>query len=131
MLTLLLAVSLISFMLVSASPIDPVQQYILGLGTAVSSEQRAEIEEYWGVNEPPTERYLHWLSEVLHGNLGESALYRRPVADIIGERFFNSLALMLCAWGLSGIVGFLLGCVMGMHRDRWQDKLLKKICYSI
>ena len=44
-LTLLLAVSVISFALVSASPIDPVQQYILGLGTAVSPEQRAEIED--------------------------------------------------------------------------------------
>ena len=42
-LSLLLAVSIISFVLVSASPIDPVQQYILGLGTAVSPEQRAEI----------------------------------------------------------------------------------------
>ena len=50
---LLLAVSIIAFALVCASPIDPVQQYILGLGTAVSAEQRAEIEAYWGVNEPP------------------------------------------------------------------------------
>lgn len=47
-LSLLLAVSVISFILVTASPVDPVQQYILGLGTAVSPEQRAEIEEYWG-----------------------------------------------------------------------------------
>ena len=43
--TLLLAVSVISFALVTASPVDPVQQYILGLGTAVSPEQRAEIED--------------------------------------------------------------------------------------
>ena len=100
--SLLLAVSIISFVLVSASPVDPVRQYILGLGTAVSLEQRAEIESYWGIDEPPAERYLGWLFEVLNGNLGESAIYRRPVADIIGERFWNSLALMLCAWILAG-----------------------------
>ena len=128
---LLLAVSIIAFALVCASPIDPVQQYILGLGTAVSAEQRAEIEAYWGVNEPPVERYLGWLSELLRGNLGESALYRRPVADIIGARFVNSLALMLCAWVLAGIIGFSLGCVMGMFRDRWPDKVLKKVCYLL
>jgi peptide/nickel transport system permease protein len=63
--SLLLAVSIISFVLVSASPVDPVQQYILGLGTAVSPEQRAEIEDYWGVNEPPIERYFSWFSELL------------------------------------------------------------------
>lgn len=52
-LSLLLAVSLIAFVLVTASPVDPVQQYILGLGTAVSPEQRAQIEAYWGVDQPP------------------------------------------------------------------------------
>ena len=129
--SLLLAVSVIAFALVNLSPIDPVQQYILGLGTAVSPEQRAEIEDYWGVNEPPVERYFTWLGELLKGNMGQSALYRRPVADIIGERFVNSLALMLAAWVLSGIVGFALGCVMGMFQDRWPDSIIKKICYLL
>lgn len=129
--TLLLAVSIITFVLITASPIDPVRQYIMGLGTAVSPEQRTEIEDYWGVNEPPVERYFNWLSELLKGNLGESAIYRRPVADIIRERFLNSFALMLCAWVLSGVSGFILGCVMGMYRDRLPDKILKKICYII
>ena len=49
--SLLLAVSVIAFALVCASPVDPVSQYITSLGTAVSSEQRAELEAYWGVNE--------------------------------------------------------------------------------
>lgn len=129
--SLLLAVSVIAFALVDMSPIDPVQQYILSLGTAVSPEQRAEIEAYWGVNEPPVERYFSWLSELLRGNMGESALYRRPVRDIIAERFVNSLALMLCAWVLSGVIGFFLGCVMGMYQDRWPDKILKKACYLL
>jgi len=129
--SLLLAVSVIAFALVSLSPIDPVQQYILGLGTAVSPEQRAEIEDYWGVNEPPVERYFSWLGELLRGNMGESSLYRRPVADIIGERFVNSLALMLCAWLLSGVIGFGLGCIMGLYQNRWPDSLFKKICYLL
>lgn len=129
--SLLLAVSVVSFVLVWASPIDPVQQYITGLGTAVSLEQRAEIEDYWGVNEPPVERYLSWLAELLRGNLGESAIYRRPVAQIIGERFLNSLALMICAWALSGVIGFGLGCMMGVCQDKWADKILKKICYVL
>lgn len=131
MTTLLLAVSILSFLLVNASPVDPVQQYILGLGTAVSAEQRAEIEAYWGVGEPPTERYLGWLSEVLKGNLGESSLYRRPVADLIRERFMNSLLLMSCSWILSGLTGFAAGCLMGMYRDRLPDRILKKICYIL
>lgn len=129
--TLLLAVSMVSFALVSISPIDPVQQYLLGLGTAVSQEKRAELEQYWGVDKPPVERYMTWLNELLHGNMGESSIYRRPVAQIIAERFVNSFALMLCAWILAGIIGFALGCVMGMYHDRMPDRILKKICYVL
>ena len=128
--TLLLAVSIIAFALVSLSPVDPVQQYLLGAGP-VSEEQRAEIEDYWGVNDPPVERYLSWLSALLHGDFGTSLLYRRPVIDIIGERFLNSLALMLCSWLLSGVIGFALGCLMGMTRDQLADRVIKKICYLL
>ncbi len=128
--SLLLAVSIIAFALVSFSPVDPVQQYILGVG-AVSPEQRAEIEEYWGVNDPPVQRYFNWLGDLLRGDMGESLLYRRPVAEIIGERFVNSLALMLCAWLFSGVIGFALGCIMGMNRDGWADRIIKKICYLL
>lgn len=129
--SLLLAVSIIAFALAEASPVDPVQQYINGLGTAVSPEQRAELEAYWGVDLPPAERYLSWLGRALQGDLGESALYRRPVSDIILERFPSSLALMATAWLLSGVIGFALGCVMGMLRDRWPDVLLKRLCYIL
>ena len=129
--SLLLAVSILAFILVDASPIDPVQQYILSLGAAVSPEQQAQIAAYWGADTPPLERYISWLAGVLRGDLGQSALYRRPVADIIGERFLNSLALMFCAWILAGILGFALGCVMGMYKDRLPDKILKKICYIL
>lgn len=129
--SLLFAVSGISFLLVTLSPIDPVQQYILNLGTTISATQRLEIENYWGVNKPPLERYLSWLSEVLHGNLGISTIYRRPVIDVIQERFINSFALMLCAWLLAGLIGFALGCVMGMYKNKWQDKVLKKLCYLL
>ena len=129
--SLLLAVSILAFILVDASPIDPVQQYILSLGAAVSPEQQAQIAAYWGADTRPLERYISWLAGVLRGDLGQSALYRRPVADIIGERFLNSLALMLCAWIMAGLLGFALGCVMGMYKDRLPDKILKKICYIL
>lgn len=131
MISLLFAVSLVTFILINASPLDPVRQYILSLGSAVSPEKRLAIENYWGIHEPPVERYFHWLSQVLQGNLGESVLYKRPVIDIIRERFVNSLALMALAWVLSGLVGFLLGCVMGMFQGRWSDRILKKICYLL
>ena len=130
MVLLLFAVSIIAFVLVNFSPVDPVQQYVIGVG-GVSPEQRLQLEEYWGVNDPPVERYMNWLSALLHGDFGTSLLYRRSVIDIIGERFVNSFALMLCAWLFSGIIGFILGCVMGMKKDGIVDRMIKKICYIL
>lgn len=125
--TLLLASSVMAFILVSLSPVDPVQQYVLGAGN-VSMEQREAIAEYWGLNAPPVERYLNWLSALLCGDMGTSVLYRQPVSQVIGERFVNTLALMMTSWVLSGLIGFGLGCLMGLRKGKWLDRILKRIC---
>lgn len=125
--TLLLAVSVIAFTLVSLSPIDPVQQYVLGSGS-VSLEQREAIAEYWGLDDPPVQRYFNWLNALLHGDMGESLLYRQPVIRVIGERFFNTLALMMASWVLSGLIGFGLGCIMGIWQGKLPDSIIKRIC---
>lgn len=127
LLTLLLAVSIVAFALVSLSPVDPVQQYVLGAGS-VSQEQREAIAEYWGLNDPPVQRYLNWLNALIHGDMGESLLYRQPVIRVIGQRFLNTLALMMTSWALSGLIGFGLGCVMGIWRGKPADSVIKRIC---
>ena len=126
MVTLLIAVSIISFILVSLSPVDPVQQYV-GSVPNVSVEQRAKIAEYWGLNAPPVERFLAWGKSLLHGDFGVSLIYRRPVLDVIKEKFATSLALMMTAWVFSGIIGFAIGCAMGIFNGKWIDKSLKKV----
>lgn len=128
--TLLAAVSVISFILVSMSPVDPVQQYV-GAVPNVSVEQREKIAEYWGLNKPPVERFAIWAKSLLHGDFGTSLIYRRPVIDIIKEKFAASLALMLTAWVFSGVLGFGIGCIMGTFNGKWPDKILKKICLTM
>ena len=128
--TLLIAVSIVSFILVSLSPVDPVQQYV-GAVPNVSVEQREKIAEYWGLNDPPAERFMNWGKALLHGDFGTALIYRRPVADIIKEKFSASLALMITAWIFSGLTGFALGCLMGIFHGKWQDKILKKLCLTM
>ena len=126
MLTLLGAVSLISFMLIALSPIDPIDAY---LGDAhVSEEQRANIAKHWGLNKSPVERYGIWITHVLQGDMGESITYRQPVAKVIGERFRASLALMGVAWVLSGVLGFTLGIIAAVNKGKWIDRFIKTFC---
>ena len=131
MVTLLVAICFISFLLVKNSPIDPIQAYIGADMLKVGPEQREKIAEYWGLNEPVMVQFINWGSAVLTGDLGTSMIYRRPVIEVIGERFFNSLALMLSAWLLSGVVGFVMGVVAAMKKGTWIDRIIKWYCFTL
>lgn len=129
---LLLAVSLVSFALVSASPIDPVQANVgQAAYISMSPEKRAQLQEYWGVGVPFWERYGAWLSSALQGDLGTSLRYNAPVAEVIATKALNSLALMACAWVISGVLGFAMGVVAGVYRGRLVDRLVKGYCYLL
>lgn len=74
---------------------------------------------------------MNWLNAVASGDLGTSMIYRRPVLEVIGERFAASLALMGTAWVLSGIIGFVSGVLAAMNRNTWIDKLIRWYCYTL
>ena len=129
---LLLGVSLTAFLLMDASPLDPLQTNIgqAALGT-MSPEQITRLENYWGVDTPAAERYLGWLGGVLRGDFGVSLLYRRPVLEVIGQRLAGSLWLLVCAWILSGALGLALGLAAGASRGRWPDRLIRGYCLTV
>ncbi|WP_130870779.1 ABC transporter permease [Intestinimonas massiliensis] len=129
---LLLGVSLAAFLLMSASPLDPLQTNVgqAALGT-MSQEQVAKLEEYWGVNDPPVQRYLGWLGDFVRGDMGTSLLYRQPVSQVIGQRLQNSLWLMAFAWVLSGVLGLILGVIAGANRGSLGDKVIRGYCLLI
>ncbi|WP_197046669.1 ABC transporter permease [Oceanobacillus salinisoli] len=129
--TLLIAVSIISFSLMNISPIDPVQSYVGADMTRVSPEQREEIAEYWGLDEPKAGQFINWGKAVLQGDLGTSLLYRAPVKEVIAERFLASLTLMGLAWVLSGLIGFLLGVLAAMKQGTWLDRFIRGYCYVL
>ena len=129
--SLLFAISVITFILISHSPIDPIQAYIGADMMRVGPEQREKIAENWGLNEPPVEQFFRWGSSVIQGDLGTSMIYRRPVTEIISEKFLHSLALMLIAWLLSGIIGFCMGIAAAMKKDKWPDRFIKWYCYTL
>lgn len=125
MVILVVLVSVLAFILLSVSPIDPLQTNVgqAALG-AMSPEQVEKLKAYWGVGVPPAERYLSWASDFLRGDMGISLLYRRPVAEVIGEKLFNSLWLLTSAWVLSGVMGVCLGILAGRKRGGICDRIV-------
>ena len=130
MITLLIAVAIASFILVTSSPIDPVQSYV-GEGVTVSAEQREEIANYWGLYNSPIERFENWGKNILNGDMGTSLIYRKPVSEVIGEKFQSSIILMSVSWIISGLLGFVLGVIMGVFESSKIDKFIRNICFII
>ena len=126
MILLLIAVSIVTFALVTVSPIDPLQANVgqAALGS-MSEEQKEKLRSYWGADTPPVERYINWAKDVIRGDLGTSLLYRQPVTSVIAVKLANSLFLMGLAWIISGLLGFLLGVIAGVFRGRLPDKIIK------
>lgn len=125
--TLLFAVSVITFALATMAPIDPVEAYA-GSENHLPQEQLDLIAQKWGWDQPPVQRYLNWIGGVLTGDWGVSVIYHRPVFEVVGERFLTSLALMGTAWILSGVLGFGLGILCGLRQGGWVDRIVKGFC---
>lgn len=132
MVFLLVAVSIVSFILMTMSPVDPLQANVgqAALGS-MSQEQIEKLEAYWGVDEPPLKRYLAWAKDFVRGDFGMSLQYRQPVSKVIAVKLGNSLFLMVTAWILSGVIGFILGVAAGVFRGRLPDRLIKGYCVVI
>lgn len=132
MLLLAAAASILTFALMKASPVDPLQANVgqAALGT-MSQEQADRLREYWGADQPPVKQYLSWAADFVRGDMGISLLYRQPVTKVIREKLANSLYLMLAAWMLSGILGVAAGAAAGMNQGKWIDRLVKGICFTL
>ena len=130
LITLLVALCIITFVLMELSPIDPVTAYV-GASTKVSAEQRQLIAEHWGLNQPPIIRFLSWFKSIISGDWGTSMIYRRPVLEVIGQKFMSSIWLMGISWILSGIIGFILGIIAGIKEGKLIDKIIRGYCYII
>lgn len=132
MMLLVVVVSIVTFALMKASPVDPLQANVgqAALGS-MSQEQIEKLQEYWGVNTPPVKQYLEWAKDFIKGDMGVSLLYRQPVTKVIGVKLGNSLFLMIFAWVLSGILGIVLGVIAGMNRGKTVDKGIKGYCLVI
>ena len=131
LITTLLLVSILTFTLVSMSPISPINAYIGQNRLQISSEQQELIIAKWGLDQPPVKRFFAWAGHILRGDLGESIIFHEQVSSVIAKRFVASLGLMAVAWTLSGIIGFFLGIIAGMRQGSLLDRAIRLYAYTL
>jgi peptide/nickel transport system permease protein len=101
-LPVLLAVSLLTFLIASLLPGD--LAFVI-LGDQATPENVAALRRDMGLDQPLWWRYLSWLGHVLQGDLGRSFRTGQTVLQAVAERIPVSLELMLMA----EVIGLLIG----------------------
>lgn len=102
------------FFLVHLAPGDPVD---LHLDPDMGDVQREQVRARLGLDAPLGVRYGRWLGGVLlHGDLGRSLQYHRPVSAMLAEAVPNTLLLTLSAYAVHLLLAVSLGVWMARRR---------------
>ena len=116
---LLLIVALITFLLGTYGPGDPIE---ILQGQYNNPEVVERIREQRGLDRNVFVQYGVYVKNVLQGDLGESFKYRdRTVAELIGKRIWVSAQLGLAASIISLALGIPLGLYTAMKQGTWID----------
>ncbi|MFZ2348991.1 MAG: nickel ABC transporter permease [Candidatus Bipolaricaulis anaerobius] len=118
----LLGVTFVVFLLMYLTPGDPVQLF-MGQAGIVSQEEIERVRREFGLDRPFVEQYGLFLGGILRGNLGQSIIYRRPVATLIGERLPATIELTLFASLIALLVAIPAGVVAAVRRNTWLDAI--------
>ena len=115
----LLAISVIAFAVIQLPPGDYLTTYIIQLrtmGTEVGEAEIASLSKQYGLDLPLYQRYFKWMWGILHGNLGQSFLYARPVSGLIAERLPLTVAINILAIFFVYIVAIPIGIYSATHQ---------------
>jgi peptide/nickel transport system permease protein len=114
----LLGVTFITFALTRLIPGDPVS---LIAGPYVSAARKAEIRHVYFLDRAFYVQYVHYVGQLLHGNLGTSIVSGQAVATELSRRFSATFELTTCALLFSVLVGVPLGIIAALRRNGWVD----------
>jgi microcin C transport system permease protein len=87
----------------------------VGASADIPEEAIEEMKRFYGFDKPVHIRYLRWLWNLLHLDLGRSYIYQDPVWDIIKARFPVSMFLGLTGFILSYLVCVPLGVLKAIR----------------
>ncbi len=124
MLFVLLAAIVIVFTLMNFAPGDPTTTI---LGENATAEQKAELQERLGLNDPFMVRLGSFIWNLLHGDMGESYRSSLSVFDEIMSRYPITLKLTLGSVALGVLIGIPFGIISSVKQYSFFDRVFTSI----
>ncbi|HYM69017.1 MAG TPA: ABC transporter permease [bacterium] len=118
------AVGVVSFFVVHATPGDPAAAF---LGQEAQFESKEAIYRRLGLDKPLYVQLANWIVGAAHGDLGQSFFLGRSVSDALLERLPVTFSLTSLALPLATAVGIPLGIMAAIHPNSWTDGLTTSV----
>ncbi|MGC8230043.1 nickel/cobalt ABC transporter permease [Pseudobacillus badius] len=131
-LPLLLIISLLTFVLINLSPLDPAEAILQAQGVPqITAELIAQTKEEFGMNKPFIIRYFDWLIHSLRLDFGNSYVTGKPVWSLVGPAFFNTLKLTLVSSAAIIVSSILLGVICALKEGKVIDKSIRGVLFFL
>jgi len=127
LLTLFLA-SALSFTIIQLAPGDYLDT--LRNNPQISPERLAELQQQFGLDQPPIIQYWRWLVRVVtRFDFGESFVYFRPVTSLLKERISATLLLAVSSIIITWAIALPLGIISAVKQNTLVDRVLRVLSY--
>jgi peptide/nickel transport system permease protein len=114
----LIGVVIVTFLLTRVLPGDPAVYFA---GPAATPQSIAEIRKTLGLDRPLPVQFMSYVSDLAHGNFGNSLSTGRPVSTEITSRLPASAELTLVGLILSILIAVPLGILAAVRQGSWID----------
>ncbi|MGX1547870.1 ABC transporter permease [Streptomyces adustus] len=122
---LLLGIVLFVFLVMRFSDVDPASAFFQGANP--TPRQLHDFRERNGLLDPLPVRYADFVGDLLHGDLGTSALTRAPVADQVATALPLTLQLTFLGLGIAVVLALAGGVTAAVYRDRLPDQVIRVV----
>ncbi|MFF5531570.1 ABC transporter permease [Streptomyces cinerochromogenes] len=122
---LLLGIVLFVFLVMRFSDVDPASAFFQGANP--TPRQLHEFRERNGLLDPLPLRYVHFVGDLLHGDLGTSVLTRAPVVDQVTTALPLTLQLTFLGLALAVVLALAGGVTAAVYRDRLPDQVIRVV----
>jgi len=118
-----IVVSILTFLFTNVA-VDPA---ISMAGEGARQEHIELVRVQYGFDQPLYVQYGHWLENWLSGDFGTSFRQRRPVVDMLQERFPVTATLAFSALALALLISIPLGILAALRPNSWLDRITLSI----
>ncbi len=125
LLVVLVSVSFLTFLLMELAPGEPGTAMYEAAGIIPTEEMLAATREQLGLNEPFMQRYLTWLWDCLHGDLGTSFSQHDTVLNLISKNMQSTLTLAFSILAVTLVCALPLGVLSAVKKGKCSDYLIR------